>query len=130
MPRPPPRSHCLDGTAVPDPSDTDGGAAATLRAVAILVSALELTHAFGARALFQGVGFTLSDGDRVGLIGPNGAGKSTLLRMLAGELSPDGGEIARRTRLRVGYLPQVPDLPATSVRQAVHAGLPAADAAG
>ncbi|HEY8926724.1 MAG TPA: ATP-binding cassette domain-containing protein, partial [Polyangia bacterium] len=91
--------------------------------MSILLSVTDLRASYGARTLFAGVGFTLSDGDRVGLIGPNGSGKSTLLRMLAGDLSPDGGEIARRTRLRLGYLPQVPELPATSVRQAVAAGL-------
>ena len=94
-----------------------------MQAVSILLSVTDLRASYGARTLFTGVGFTLSDGDRVGLIGPNGSGKSTLLRMLAGDLSPDGGEIARRTRLRLGYLPQVPELPATSVRQAVAAGL-------
>ena len=74
---------------------------------------------------FQGVSFTLSDGNRVGLIGPNGAGKSTLLKILAGDLAPDGGEIARRGGLRVGYLPQVPEFPGgATVREAVHAGLP------
>jgi len=91
--------------------------------VSILLSVTDLRASYGARTLFTGVGFTLSDGDRVGLIGPNGSGKSTLLRMLAGELSPDGGEIAGRTRLRLGYLPQVPELPPASVRQAVAAGL-------
>jgi ATP-binding cassette subfamily F protein uup len=74
--------------------------------------------------LFQGVGFTLSDGDRVGLIGPNGAGKSTLLRLLAGELSPDAGEVSRRSGLRVALLAQVPVLTGATVREAVRAGRP------
>jgi ATP-binding cassette subfamily F protein uup len=94
--------------------------------VSILLTAINLGASYGSRTLFSGVSFTLSDGDRVGLIGPNGAGKSTLLRILAGELSPDGGELARRTRLRVAYLPQVPDLPAGSIRAAVETGLKAA----
>jgi ATP-binding cassette subfamily F protein uup len=42
------------------------------------------------------VGFTLSEGERIGLIGPNGAGKTTLLRILAGVDSPDQGELALR----------------------------------
>ena len=96
--------------------------------MSILLSVSDLSASFGARTLFSGVGFTLSDGDRVGLIGPNGAGKSTLLRILAGDLKADGGEIARRTRLRLAYLPQVPDLPLGTVVEAVKAGLPAADA--
>jgi ATP-binding cassette subfamily F protein uup len=94
--------------------------------VAILLSAQDLGHAFGARALFDDVSFTLADGDRVGLIGPNGAGKSTLLRILAGELGADRGNVARRGGLRVAYLPQMPTFaPGATVRAAVASGAPA-----
>jgi len=92
--------------------------------VAISLSARALSHSFGARPLFEGVSFTLADGDRVGLIGPNGAGKSTLLKILAGQLAPDQGEISRRGGLRVAFLPQVPELNGATVREAVRAGLP------
>jgi ATP-binding cassette subfamily F protein uup len=71
--------------------------------------------------LFEGVSFTLSEGDRVGLIGPNGAGKSTLLKIMAGGLAPDRGEVQRRSGLRVAYLAQVPELTAATVREAVTA---------
>jgi ABC transport system ATP-binding/permease protein len=98
--------------------------------VAILLSAQDLSHAFGARPLFEGVSFTLADGDRVGLIGPNGAGKSTLLRILAGELGPDRGTVAARGGLRVAHLPQMPAFPqGATVREAVRAGLPGTSAA-
>jgi ATP-binding cassette subfamily F protein uup len=93
--------------------------------VAILFSAQGLTHSFGVRSLFEGIGFTVSEGDRIGLIGPNGAGKSTLLRILAGELGADGGTVAARTGLRVAHLPQSPTFaPGVTVRQAVRAGVP------
>ncbi|HEV3032345.1 MAG TPA: ABC-F family ATP-binding cassette domain-containing protein [Polyangia bacterium] len=100
--------------------------------MAILLSAQGLGHAFGARALFDDVSFTLADGNRVGLIGPNGAGKSTLLRILAGELGPDRGSVARRGGLRVAFLPQMPTFaPGATVRAAIASGLPeAARAAG
>jgi ATP-binding cassette subfamily F protein uup len=98
--------------------------------VAILLSAHELTHAFGVRPLFRGVSFTLQEGDRVGLIGPNGAGKSTLLKILAGALAPDGGHVASRGGLRAAYLAQTPTFAAgTTVREAVLGGLTAAEAA-
>jgi ABC transport system ATP-binding/permease protein len=93
--------------------------------VPVLLSARGLTHAFGARPLFEGVSFTLSDGDRVGLIGPNGAGKSTLLAILAGLITPDRGEVARRGALRVAYVAQSPELEGATVRAAVVAGLSA-----
>jgi ATP-binding cassette subfamily F protein uup len=92
--------------------------------VAVLLSARELTHAFGARPLFDRVSFTLSEGDRVGLIGPNGAGKSTLLKILAGSIAPDRGELARRGGLRTAYLEQVTELPFATVRDAVRDRLP------
>jgi ATP-binding cassette subfamily F protein uup len=96
--------------------------------VAILVSAQELAHSFGARALFESVSFTLSDGDRVGLIGPNGAGKSTLLKILAGALSADRGLVAARAGLRVGYLAQIPVLtPGATVRDVLREALGAGD---
>src|SRR5450755_5196330 len=65
-----------------------------------IVNAQEITKAFGANPLFQSVSFTISDGDRIGLIGPNGSGKSTLLRILAGEVTPDSGEVSFRKRTR------------------------------
>jgi ATP-binding cassette subfamily F protein uup len=69
------------------------------------------------------VSFTLSDGDRIGLIGPNGAGKSTLLKIIAGFIAPDRGDVQRRSGARIAYLAQVPELPTTSVHDAVKAGL-------
>ena len=88
-----------------------------------IISVRELTHRFGARPLFSGVSFTLGDGERVGMIGPNGAGKSTLLKILAGAVAPDAGDVVRRSGLRAAYVPQVPALAPTSVREAVAAGL-------
>jgi ATP-binding cassette subfamily F protein uup len=97
--------------------------------MAILVTARGLGKSFAARPLFEGVGFTLAEGERVGLIGPNGAGKSTLLRILAGADSPDQGELSLRRGLRVGHVAQVPELrPGQTVREAVLDGAAALDA--
>ena len=90
--------------------------------MAILLGARELSASFGVRPLFEGVSFTVEEGERVGLIGPNGAGKSTLLKIVAGLMAPDSGEVTRRERLRVGYLPQVPEFAAeATVTSAVRA---------
>jgi ATP-binding cassette subfamily F protein uup len=92
--------------------------------VAILLTARSLSHAFSQRPLFDAISFTVSDGDRIGLIGPNGAGKSTLLRVLAGQTTPDLGELALRGGTRIGYLAQTPSFgPEDSVRSAVQDGL-------
>ena len=59
--------------------------------MAILLSAAALGKSFGARALFENLSLSVSDGDRIGLIGPNGSGKTTLLEILAGREAPDAG---------------------------------------
>jgi ABC transport system ATP-binding/permease protein len=71
-----------------------------------IINAQGISKAFGANPLFQNISFTVSEGDRIGLIGPNGSGKSTLLRILAGDVSPDSGEIAARKRIRLSYIEQ------------------------
>jgi len=63
--------------------------------------------AFGSHEVLHGVDVTIAEGERVGLVGPNGAGKSTLLRVLAGDLSPDAGNV--NATGTVGFLPQEPD---------------------
>jgi len=91
----------------------------------LLVSCQELSKAFGAAPLFEGLALGVFEGDHVGLVGPNGSGKSTLLKILAGVEPPSSGTRAARKRLRVGYVPQDPTFGAdTSVgsilREAVH----------
>ncbi len=54
----------------------------------------------------DGIEFSLSPGDRVGILGPNGAGKSTLVRLLAGEQSLLRGERKPAQQLRLGYFAQ------------------------
>jgi ATP-binding cassette subfamily F protein uup len=72
----------------------------------ILASCRDLSKTYGARPLFDGLTFGLSEGERTGLIGPNGSGKSTLLKILAGLETADKGEVSPRRGLRVGYLAQ------------------------
>jgi ABC transport system ATP-binding/permease protein len=71
-----------------------------------IINAQKISKSFGANPLFQNISFTVSEGDRIGLIGPNGSGKSTLLRILAGDVSPDSGDIAVRKRIRLSYVEQ------------------------
>ncbi|MEU6175172.1 ATP-binding cassette domain-containing protein [Streptantibioticus parmotrematis] len=56
------------------------------------------------RVLLGDVSFRVGEGDRVALVGANGAGKTTLLRLLAGELTPDGGSVTVSGGL--GVMPQ------------------------
>jgi len=84
-----------------------------------IINAQGISKAFGSNPLFQNVSFTVTEGDRIGLIGPNGSGKSTLLRILAGEETPDDGEIAFRKRLRVSYVEQDSKFPSGATVRSV-----------
>ena len=58
------------------------------------VSAVRHTLSDG-RVLLDEVSFRVGEGARAALVGENGAGKTTLLRIIAGDLSPEAGAIAR-----------------------------------
>src|SRR5512135_2572209 len=77
----------------------------------LLVSCQEVSKAFGAAPLFEGLSLGLFEGDHVGLVGPNGSGKTTLLKILAGLEEPTSGTRAARRHLRIGYVPQDPAFP-------------------
>jgi ATP-binding cassette subfamily F protein uup len=72
----------------------------------VLLSCESLTKSFTSRPLFENLGFTIAEGDHIGLVGPNGSGKSTLLKILAGVEQPDSGTRAIRKGVRIGYVPQ------------------------
>jgi ATP-binding cassette subfamily F protein uup len=74
----------------------------------LLVSCQEISKAFGAAPLFEGLSLGIFEGDHVGLVGPNGSGKTTLLKILAGLEPPSSGVRSARRRLRIGYVPQDP----------------------
>ncbi|HEY6098952.1 MAG TPA: ABC-F family ATP-binding cassette domain-containing protein [Anaeromyxobacter sp.] len=80
-----------------------------------LVAAKDLSLAFGPRVVLDRAALSIGPHDRIGLVGANGTGKSSLMRILAGEISPDSGELVLRRGARAGYLPQdvasLPDLP-------------------
>ena len=67
-----------------------------------------LTKSFGDNLLFENISFGISDSQRVALIAKNGAGKTTLLSILSGDEDYQGGSIAFRRDLRIGYLRQDP----------------------
>lgn len=71
----------------------------------ISINALNVT--FGADVLFDGIGFNLDDGEKVGLAGKNGAGKSTLLKIICGQMVPTSGSVDKPRDVRCGYLPQI-----------------------
>ena len=67
-----------------------------------------LTKSFGAHVLFEGISFSVAEGQKVGLVARNGTGKSTLLSIITGKEGYDSGEIIFRSGIRIGYLEQTP----------------------
>jgi len=65
---------------------------------------------YGAQDVFANLEGAIARGDKVALVGPNGAGKTTLLRIILGLEEPSVGEVQRARGLRIGYLPQKPEL--------------------
>ena len=66
----------------------------------------------GLRPLFDDLSFELYHGERVGLVGPNGAGKTTLMRILAGQDTPDAGDIRLHAGAKALLLEQHEEFPA------------------
>jgi ABC transport system ATP-binding/permease protein len=91
-----------------------------------LLSVSSVAASVQGRTLFADASFGLTSDDRVGVVGPNGSGKTTLLRIIVGERDPDAGAVVRRAGLRVGWLPQDPDLPARPALEVVLDGDPLA----
>jgi ATP-binding cassette ChvD family protein len=76
------------------------------------------------REILKGIWLSFYPGAKIGVIGPNGAGKSTLLRIMAGVDRDFLGEAWPAEGIRVGYLPQEPQLdPAKDVRGNVEDGV-------
>ena len=89
-----------------------------------VLTARDVTKAYGQRPLFDKATFTIRRGEKVALLGPNGTGKSTLLRILAGLEPHDSGTIDRRRDATILYLPQEPELdPLLSPREIAREGL-------
>jgi len=63
------------------------------------------------RNVLDGLSFTVTAGERVGILGHNGCGKTTLFRILTGELRPDEGDIAIAPGKRLGLISQIPVYP-------------------
>ncbi len=73
----------------------------------VVVEAREVVKEMGDRLLMDGLTFHLPRGGIVGVIGANGAGKTTLFRMIAGELTPDGGSLRVGETVQLAYVDQM-----------------------
>jgi energy-dependent translational throttle protein EttA len=74
-----------------------------------VVVAKNLSKGYGDRLLFENLNFSLPRGGIVGIIGPNGAGKTTLFRMIAGQETPDSGELIVGKTVKLAWVDQSRD---------------------
>ena len=76
------------------------------------------------REILKNISLSFFPGAKIGVLGLNGSGKSSLLRIMAGEDTEIEGEATPMPGIRIGYLPQEPNLnPEHTVREAVEEGL-------
>ncbi|HEY6517406.1 MAG TPA: energy-dependent translational throttle protein EttA [Steroidobacteraceae bacterium] len=76
------------------------------------------------RVILRDISLSFFPGAKIGVLGLNGAGKSTVLRIMAGIDKDIDGEARPQSGIRVGYLPQEPQLePSSDVRSIVQEGV-------
>ncbi len=71
-----------------------------------MLSARNITLAYGKRVLFDEVNINFLKGNCYGVIGANGAGKSTFLKILSGEIEPNKGSVEIGKGERMSFLKQ------------------------
>jgi sulfate-transporting ATPase len=76
------------------------------------------------RQILKNISLSFFPGAKIGVLGLNGSGKSTLLKIMAGIDKDIEGEATPMPNLKIGYLPQEPQMdPAQTVRQAMEEGI-------
>jgi sulfate-transporting ATPase len=76
------------------------------------------------RTIIKDISLSFFPGAKIGLLGLNGSGKSTVLRIMANADREYDGEVQHQPGVRIGYLPQEPELDADkTVKEEVESGL-------
>jgi sulfate-transporting ATPase len=76
------------------------------------------------RQIIKDISLSFFPGAKIGLLGLNGSGKSTVLKIMAGAEKEYEGEVQWQPNLKIGYLPQEPQLDADkTVREEVESGM-------
>lgn len=85
-----------------------------------LLSVEEISKSYGEKVIFDSISFGVNQGQKIALIAKNGCGKSSILNIIAGEDSPDKGQVVFRKGIKVAYLSQEPLLdPKLTVKESV-----------
>ena len=84
------------------------------------LSVEEVSKSYGTLVLFENLSFGISQGQKIALIAKNGTGKTTLMDIIAGKEAPDNGQVVYRKGVKVGFLPQEPNLePSLSIEETI-----------
>lgn len=85
---------------------------------AFVFSTRDLSKDYNGKVIFENISLSFFYGAKIGIVGENGAGKTTLLRIMAGLDTEYHGEAQLAKGMRIGYVPQEPQLnPEKNVRQ-------------
>ena len=77
-----------------------------------LLSVEGISKSYGEKIIFKPLSFGINKGQKIALIAKNGSGKTSILNIIAGEDTPDEGNVVYRKGTRVAYLAQEPKLDA------------------
>lgn len=75
-----------------------------------ILSASNIAKSYGAHDIFEGISVEIPHGAKIALVGSNGIGKTTLLNVLIKAEEPSAGVVSHMKGLRIGFLPQRPEL--------------------
>ncbi len=93
-----------------------------------MLTVSDLTYKIGARTILDECDVTIMDNWKVGVVGLNGAGKSTLFKLIAGELTPDGGTVEKNAKQRMGMVRQdIPEVETSLIDLVLEAHIEMAD---
>lgn len=72
----------------------------------MIVNFNDVAFSYGDNLIFEGVNFSVNEGEKIALIGANGEGKTTLIKLMTGRLSPEKGEVITKNGAAIGWLEQ------------------------
>ncbi|HVF53936.1 MAG TPA: ABC-F family ATP-binding cassette domain-containing protein [Actinomycetota bacterium] len=72
----------------------------------VMIELASIRFGYGETPVYTSLDLVVERGEKVALVGPNGAGKSTLLKLLAGVLTPQGGDRKLGHNVALGYFAQ------------------------
>ena len=85
-----------------------------------LLSVEEISKSYGEKVIFDSISFGVNQGQKIALIAKNGCGKTSILNIIAGQDSPDKGQVVFRKGIKVSYLSQEPLLdPKLTVKESI-----------